>query len=334
MTGAQLERWCGPAAGIEVIFTPSTARAEAVREAFLRAYRKGNTHAAYSRDVATWFGWCARVGVDPLAVRRQHIEAWARELEQTIVNGRPVAPSTVARAVSVVRRFYAYAVDAEILDRNPVPENKHLHLAKVPTKSLTLGPDRDECRRLLTAARARSPRDGAIMSVLLHQGLRVSELCSLNQGDTSFARGHRTITVTRKGGERQTLALAPVAAADLDNWQNARVAQGFLDGIVALASDPVGAPTPLFVDSVGGRLTRYAAENVVEQSAKTAGITKRLSPHSLRHACATQLLDEGVALRDVQVYLGHADPKTTARYDLGRDQLDRSPAYALSGVFG
>lgn len=59
----------------------------------------------------------------------------------------------------------------------------------------------------------------------------------------------------------------------------------------------------------------------------------RFTPHSLRHTCTTQLLDAGRSLRDVQVFMGHASPTTTTRYDLGRNQLDQSPAYTLSGWF-
>jgi integrase len=80
------------------------------------------------------------------------------------------------------------------------------------------------------------------------------------------------------------------------------------------------------------RTTRQQVADVIT-GFNLAGIGKQLSPHSLRHTCATQLLDQGVPLRDVQVFLGHASPTTIQRYDLGRHQPDRSPAYALSGVF-
>ncbi|NUR26698.1 MAG: tyrosine-type recombinase/integrase, partial [Catenulispora sp.] len=93
------------------------------------------------------------------------------------------------------------------------------------------------------------------------------------------------------------------------------------------------ATGPVFTGPDGARLTRYQVEWIVESCAKAAGIDKRISPHSLRHACTTMLLDAGVPLRDIQVYMGHANSATTERYDLGRQHLDKSPAYALAGVF-
>jgi len=103
----------------------------------------------------------------------------------------------------------------------------------------------------------------------------------------------------------------------------------------AAPTAPTPAPTtgPVFTGPDGARLTRYQVEWIVECCAKAAGLTKKISPHSLRHACTTMLLDAGVPLRDIQVYMGHANSATTERYDLGRQHLDKSPAYALSGVF-
>lgn len=124
------------------------------------------------------------------------------------------------------------------------------------------------------------------------------------------------LTVLRNGGEEQDLVLAPPAAA--------------VDTYLATRTDPTG---PLFVDDQGERIDRHQVAYIVETAARAAGLTKRTSPHSLRHACATMLLDMGVSLRDVQVFMGHAHSTTTERYDLGREQLDKSPAYKLVGVF-
>lgn len=285
---------------------------ESVRIAmeFLATYR-GRTREAYERDLAQWFQWCVGLGVDPLRVRRAHVTAWISSMDHQ-------APSTVARKVSVIRNYFEYAVDEEVIERNPMPKDgKKLHLRRVSSKSQTLGPDRMQARRLLEAARQHSSRDGAIVSVLLHQGLRVSELCGLDVSDIGNERGHQTIQITRKGGERQVMALAPNAAAAVSRYREEFAPEG-----------------PLFSDGGGERMTRHQVAYLIAAAAKDAEIDKRLSPHSLRHTCATQLLDEGVPIRDVQVFLGHASPTTTQRYDLGRDQLDRSPAYALSGVFG
>jgi site-specific recombinase XerD len=319
---------------IEVITTPPTSRAEAARAAFLNSYREGKTKRAYTGDLKRYFLWCQRVGVDPLAVRRQHIEAWVREMERTLTRNGPTAPATVHRAVCAVRCYYTYAVDAEIIDKNPVPAtSKTLHLVKASSRSGTTSLDRDEATRVLAVARARSARDGAIVSLMLHQALRIAEVCQLHTDSLSTSRSHRTITVLRKGGQYQTLALAPVAANDLEDWLVARAAQQPSSGTVALPGE-VGASPPLFLTALGERVRYWHIEHVVKQVAKDAGINKRVSPHSLRHTAITQLLDEGVPIRDVQVFAGHADPKTTIRYDHDRVNLDRSPAYRLSGIFG
>lgn len=320
--------------GIEVITAPRANLAETVRAAFLNSYREGKTKRAYTKDLRQFFGWCAHVGTDPMACRLQHIETWVRDLEATITTwGAPTSPASVHRAVSTVRCFYQYAVDNEILNRNPVPaKNRNLHLQKVPSQSSTLGLDRDEAKRFLAAARDRGPLDGAAVSLMLHQGFRVSTVCDLNTDDLSTARGHRTVTASLKGGERQLVALAPVAAADLDTWLAHRTRSGTGTALARRGGAP--RDLPLFIDERGERITHRAVDWIVQQARRAAGIEKKISPHWLRHTCITQLLDEGVPIRDVQVFVGHADPKTTIRYDHGRDNLDRSPAYRLSGIFG
>ena len=286
--------------------------------ALVRMSYKETTRRAYAVDLKQWFAWCELFDVDPLAARRPHVDAWAIHLGSA---GGGARPATLARKVSAVRNFYAYAVDEGHVAASPVPaKDKALHLPKVSRKSQTLGPDREEAAALLAAAEARGPREAAVVAVLLYQGLRVSELCGVNLEDVSTQRGHRVVRLRRKGGEEQDQAVAPPAAGAVDAYLAAR-------GDAATSG-------PLFVDERGRRLSRYQVEWIVEACARAAGITKRISPHSLRHACTTLLLDQGVPLRDIQVYLGHANSSTTERYDLGRQHLDKSPAYALTGVFG
>src|SRR5205814_2158754 len=148
-----------------------------------------------------------------------------------------------------------------------------------------LGPDRDESAALLAAAVARGPRDAAVVAVLLYQGLRVSELCGVNLEDVSTQRGHRVMRLRRKGGEEQDQAVAPPAVGAVDAYLTARAEAAGGQAVV---------PGPLFVDADGSRLTRYQVEWIVETCARAAGIDKRISPHSLRHACTTILLDQGV----------------------------------------
>jgi site-specific recombinase XerD len=299
---------------------PEGLRAEQVAALFLMSY-KDTTRQAYAVDLRQWFAWCELFDVDPLHARRPHVDAWAIHLADGAGSARPARPATLARKISSLRNFYAYAVDEGHTTSSPVPaKDKALHLPKVSRKSQTLGPDREEAAALLAAARKRGPRDAAVIAVLLFQGLRVSELCSVDLDDLSVQRGHRVIHLRRKGGEEQDQALAPEAAGAID---------AYLEGRGAHA----GSSGPMLLADSGERMTRYHVEWIVESCAKAAGLAKRISPHSLRHACTTILLDQGVPLRDIQVYLGHANSATTERYDLGRQHLDKSPAYALTGVF-
>src|SRR5207248_8665024 len=119
-----------------------------------------------------------------------------------------------------------------------------------------------------------------------------------------LARGHPTLTVTRKGGKIVTLPLAPRTARAVDLAIGER-----LDG-------------PVFLGPDGFRLGRHAAGRIVRRAARRAGISKRVGPHTLRHAFITAALDAGVPLRDVQEAASHADPRTTMRYDRARVSLD------------
>ena len=87
---------------------------------------------------------------------------------------------------------------------------------------------------------------------------------------------------------------------------------------------------PIFLGAKGGRMDRYAADRTVKRLARRAGITKRISPHCLRHSFITAALDAGVALRDVQEAASHSDPRTTMRYDRGRGSLDRHATYIVA----
>jgi site-specific recombinase XerD len=278
-----------------------------VAKDFINEYRSA-TKSAYAADLRQFFNYFSLINVGVFDARKPHIIAFIDALRS-----EGAKPATIKRKVSVIRNFYAYAVEEGHTKTNPVPaKDKRLHLASVSRRSQTLGPDRAESVALLEAAKARGARDYAIMRVLLHQGLRVSELCNLDVSDMRRERGHRVLHLSRKGDVEQDMAVAPDAVWAID---------------VYLAGRSEG---PLFANADGSRMTRYQVRYVVEQCAAAANISKKLSPHSMRHACATLLFDAEKPLRDIQAFMGHANPMTTIRYDLGRNILDRSPAYALS----
>jgi integrase/recombinase XerD len=143
-------------------------------------------------------------------------------------------------------------------------------------------------------------------------GLRISEALGADIEHLDVDRGHRTLRVVRKGGKQVSIPLAPRTARALGLYIGER---------------GVG---PIFLGTAGERMDRYAADRTVKRLARRAGITKRISPHSLRHSFITAALDAGVPLRDVQEAASHADPRTTMRYDRGHQSLDRHATYSVA----
>jgi site-specific recombinase XerD len=285
----------------------TTSRLEALAVAWLLGYSSERTRRAYRRDLEHFAAWCAGHDLDPLTVRRPHVDAYAEQLRR---DGN--APATIARRLAALSSFYSYAVAEEVLDRNPVA---HVRRPRISLDaSATIGLDRDDARRLLAAAAEDSPRTRALVALLLLDGLRVSEALTADVDNLGTARGHRTVRVTRKGDTTATVPLAPATIDALD---------AYLDGRTT---------GPIFTTATGNRWQASEAFRAVRRIARTADVAAadHISPHSLRHTFATIALDAGASLRDVQDAMGHADPRTTRRYDRARHCLDRHPTYAVA----
>ncbi|MDP8910375.1 MAG: site-specific integrase, partial [Chloroflexota bacterium] len=128
-------------------------------------------------------------------------------------------------------------------------------------------------------------------------------------------RGHRVLRIVRKGGKASTEPLAPIVLRTLETYVGERTTG------------------PIFVSTDGtARLSYSIAYKLIRRLAKRAGIgsANKISPHSLRHSFATELLAAGVPLQDVQDAMGHADPRTTRAYDRSRHNLDRHPTYTMA----
>jgi integrase/recombinase XerD len=133
--------------------------------------------------------------------------------------------------------------------------------------------DRNEVGAILVAADLSSPRDHALVSLFALNGLRVSEAVGVDIGNLGLERGHRTLTVLRKGGKTVTMPLAPRVARAID---------------LAIGERTMG---PVFLGADGERLDRHAAGRIVRRISRRAGIAKRVGPHTLRHAFITAALD-------------------------------------------
>lgn len=299
-----------PREGLAQLQRPTTP--EQLAAAWLIGY-SGSTRSAYTADLKEWGAWLASIDVEPFDVHRVHVEAWARSLEDS---GR--ARSTITRKLAALSGFYTYAVDEDLIGRNPVDR---VTRPRVDDEPLVQGLDRHELRALLDAAGRSGPRDLALATLLSLNGLRVSEALTADVSDLGDARGHRTLVIVRKGGKRALVPLAARTAVAVDGYVAGRTEEDLhRDG------------APLFATSTGRRMDRQAAGKVIVRLARQAGISRTVSPHSLRHTYVTLALDAGVDLRDVQEGAGHRDPKTTIGYDRARKSLDRNPTFVVAGV--
>ena len=227
---------------------------------FLAGYR-GLTREAYALDLRQFTTWCRVRSLALFAVRRADIESFARELE---ARGR--ARATVTRRLSTIAGFFKYAVEEELLDHSPAA---HVRRPRVDYESHAAALDRNELGALLVAAGLGPPSEHALISLLALNGLRVSEATGADIEHLGLERGHRTLTITRKGGKVVTIPLAPRTARAIDLAIGERA-----DGPVFLAAD-------------GRRLDRHGAGRIVRRTARRAGIGKVVTPHTLRHAFIT-----------------------------------------------
>ena len=270
---------------------------------FLAGYT-GLTREAYALDLRQFAAWCRQHDVRLFGARRPDIECFARDLE---ARGR--ARVTVTRRLCTIAGFYRYAVEEELLDHSPAI---HVRRPRLDYESHATGLDRNEVGALLVAAGLGSATEHALISLLTLNGLRVSEATGADIEAMGLERGHRTLTITRKGGKVVTIPLAPRTARAIDRAVGERC-----DG-------------PIFLTAEGRRLDRHGAGRIVRRVARRAGIAKNVGPHTLRHAFITAALDAGVPLRDVQEAASHADPRTTMRYDRARASLDRHATYIVA----
>jgi integrase/recombinase XerD len=253
--------------------------------------------------------------VHPRSARRHHVDVWVRHLseEPRPATGRPASPASIARRLSCLSQFYDYGIkDAELLEHSPVA---NVRRPKVSDDSSTVGLTADKLDRLLTAAEAHSARSAALVSLLVYNGLRIAEVLGCDVEHFSHQRGHRVLRIVRKGGKASTEPLAPIVLHALELYVGERTS-----GPIFLNADATE------------RLSYSTSYALIRRLAKRAGIAgaARISPHSLRHSFATELLANGVPLQDVQDAMGHADPRTTRAYDRSRHNLDRHPTYTMA----
>jgi len=208
------------------------------------------------------------------------------------------AASTVARKLASMRSFYAFGQREGWVRSNPA---KPLRSPRRPRK-LPSFLTADEIGRLLAAPEAGAAgglRDRAILELMYSSGCRVRELVSLDDADLDL--GNATVRIRGKGRRERLGIVGSHARRALKGWLAARPAT-------------TGRTRPLFTNRFGGRLSVRGVARLLEKHLATAGLTRRASPHTLRHSFATHLLDAGADIRSVQELLGHKSLVTTQIY--------------------
>jgi integrase/recombinase XerD len=263
--------------------------------------------AAYRRDLAAWSKWLEKRDIPLLAAGRADIEAWLAE--QFAAHAKA---TSIGRRLSALRRFYRLQLERAQVREDPTvrikapkrPRRLPKNLSEKQVEALLAAPDPDRDLGL---------RDRAMIETLYASGLRVSELVGLKRSQVAIDAG--VVRVLGKGSKER---LVPLGEEAID-WMRRYLS----DARPRLAGDRKS--DHVFVTARGGPMTRQAFWALIKRYAVVAGIpAASLSPHVLRHAFATHLLNHGADLRVVQLLLGHADITTTTIYThVARERLKR-----------
>ena len=272
-----------------------------------------NTLDAYSHDIEKLLAYFGEQGIDPLAARLEDLQAFAANLHSIGVGAR-----SQCRILSGVRTFYHYLqVDGYISDDpSELLESPQLgdHLPEVLTTE-----EVDRLEQAIDLSKWEGQRNKAIIEVLFSCGLRVSELVTLRLSDL-YLEEH-FVRVVGKGRKERLVPISESAIKQLQLW--------FIDR--NLMDIKPGEEDYVFLNRRGAHLTRTMILIMIKRLGEEAGISKTISPHTLRHSFATALLAGGADLRAIQAMLGHESIGTTEIYthidthELRREILEHHP---------
>jgi integrase/recombinase XerD len=289
--------------------SPRLEQAEVVIDRFLDAIwaERGlskNTLSAYRADLMSLARWLAEREADLLDADR---ETLVQFIDWRVEGG--ARPRSTARQLSSFRRFYRYMVREGRLEDDPTARIEMPKIGRSLPKSLT----EEEVEALLASPNVADPlgcRDRTMLEVLYATGLRVTELINLRYGEVSLTQG--VVRVSGKGDRERLIPLGEEA----QTWLQRFIEGPRLEILLERQTEY------LFPTRRGDRMTRQAFWHIIKRYAKAAGVDKDLSPHTLRHAFATHLLNHGADLRVVQMLLGHSDLSTTQIYThVARERL-------------
>ncbi|HTE74061.1 MAG TPA: site-specific tyrosine recombinase XerD [Actinomycetes bacterium] len=265
-----------------------------------------NTLGSYRRDLRRYVSHLAARGVaDPGSVAEPDVSAFLVTLREGDEEHPPLAATSAGRAVVAVRGFHRFLLREGLTAADPARGVR----PPSPPKRLPKAISVEEVEALLAAAGAdetpRAVRDRALLELLYGCGARISEAIGLDLDELDLQQG--VVRLLGKGSKERVVPVGSYAR---------EAVQGYLvRARPALAAAGKGSPA-LFLNSRGGRLSRQSAWTALRAAARRAGITREVSPHTLRHSFATHLLDGGADVRVVQELLGHASVTTTQVYTL------------------
>lgn len=264
--------------------------------------RSRNTVQAYRRDLRQYQGWLDVRELTPLTVANSDLTDFVAERRSS-----GAATSSVARQIAAIRMLHRFLATEQYRPDDPTSRLDGVRVPSGIPKPLTEA----QVTSLLDAIIGNEPlqrRDRALLELLYATGARISEVVGLSVGDIDFDEA--LVRLYGKGGKERIVPYGASAAGAIDEWFSP-------SGRAHMVPDRWkrrGDAEAVFLNQRGGRLSRQGAWLVIKKYGDRAGITDHLSPHVLRHSCATHLLDHGADLRIVQEMLGHASISTTQVY--------------------
>ncbi|MCM1029613.1 MAG: tyrosine recombinase XerD [Pseudoflavonifractor sp.] len=256
-----------------------------------------NTIEAYVRDASKLLTYAAEANMDMTDISLDTLRQFAAEIHDL-----GVTATTQARIISGIKALFRFLTLDGTIEVNPAT------LLETPSTTRHL-PDTlsleeiDAMEAAIDLSKPEGQRNRAIIETLYSCGLRVSELINLEMNRVFLAEGY--VIVTGKGNKERLVPISPSAIAEIEAYLPDR------DALPAIKKGHEGI---LFLNRRGGRLSRVMVFYIIRDAAALAGITKTISPHTLRHSFATHLLEGGANLRAIQQMLGHESIATTEIY--------------------
>lgn len=254
-----------------------------------------NTRESYLRDTMFFLEYLSGIGTAPQDADEEVIQKYVDRLHEL-----KRSPTTISRNLASVRCFYKFLIFREQLDHNPA---KGIKLEKAE-KKLPQVLSGEEIELLLAQPDITEPkgcRDKAMLELLYATGIRASELINLNLKDINLRSG---VLYCHGSKGVRSIPVYPSAVVSVSDY---------IYRMRGLITGPESG-SALFVNLNGGRLTRQGFWKIVKGYAIEAGITKEITPHTLRHSFALHLLENGASVKDIQTMMGHADISSTQVY--------------------